>query len=190
MRKGEADGGRGLRLEGDITVVAGKSGGKWEIQRPGDKWLITTRERERESVARSACLVLRGRRQGMGRIHRGHWTGTRNCMDAKLGTVMYADAGPDVVPITLSHVQHCVHVSFARWLRACQFYQFHTPTSKNSSCDELKLKILCEFILNKWLNYTWWKKILKIFFIRKNYNSIVWELIFLYRNVLIRLQNA
>lgn len=49
MRKGEADGGRGLRLEGDITVVAGKSGGKWEIQRPGDKWLITAGERERES---------------------------------------------------------------------------------------------------------------------------------------------
>jgi len=112
MRKGEADGGRGLRLEGDITVVAGKSGGKWEIQRPGDKWLITAGERERERVARSACLVLRGRRQGMGRIHRGHWAGTRNCMDAKLGTVMYVDAGPDVVPVTLSHVQHCV--SFAR----------------------------------------------------------------------------
>lgn len=94
MRKGEADVGRGLRLEGDITVVAGKSGGKWEIQRPGDKWLITGGERERESVARSACLVLRGRRQGMGQIHRSHWAGTRNCMDVKLGTVMYADAGP------------------------------------------------------------------------------------------------
>lgn len=36
----------GPRLEGDITVVAGKSGGKWEIQRPGDKWLITAGERE------------------------------------------------------------------------------------------------------------------------------------------------
>lgn len=79
-------GGRGLRLEGDITVVVGKSGGKWEIQRPGDKWLITAGGRE--SVARSACLVLRGRRRGMGQIHRGHWAGTRNCMDAKLGTVM------------------------------------------------------------------------------------------------------
>lgn len=94
MRKGEADGGRGLCLEGDITVVAGKSGGKWEIQRPGDKWLITSGVRKRESAARSACLVLRGRRQGMGRIHRGHWAGTRNYMDAKLGTVMYANAGP------------------------------------------------------------------------------------------------
>lgn len=26
---------------GGISVVAVKSGGKWEIQRPGDKWLIT-----------------------------------------------------------------------------------------------------------------------------------------------------
>jgi len=43
---GVADGGWGPRLEGDITVVAGKSGGKWEIQRPGDKWLITAGERE------------------------------------------------------------------------------------------------------------------------------------------------
>jgi len=73
MRKGE-DGrrGDGPRLEGDISVVGGKSGGKWEIQRPGDKWLITAgereRERERERVAaRSARLLLRqGRRRGMG----------------------------------------------------------------------------------------------------------------------------
>lgn len=51
-RRDVANGGWGSRLEGDITVVAGKSGGKWEIQRPGDKWLITAGERPTRSARR------------------------------------------------------------------------------------------------------------------------------------------
>lgn len=57
-----ADGSGGWRLEGDITVVAGKSGGKWEIQRPGDKWLITAGER----AARSARRYYEGDDKGWG----------------------------------------------------------------------------------------------------------------------------
>lgn len=175
MRKGEADGERGLRLEGDITVVAGKSGGKWEIQRPGDKWLITAGERE--SVARSACLVLRGRRQGMGRIHRGHWAGTRNCMDAKLGTVMYADAGPaPATSVTSSHVYNTLCV--------CLLRKMITSVSILSVLHGLltrihiamNLEILCEFII---LNiseielYMSAKNFRKSFSFEKHYNSIV-----------------
>lgn len=64
MRDGEGRSGGvgGPCLEGDITVVAGKSGGKWEIQRPGDKWLITAGER----AARSARRYYEGESKGWG----------------------------------------------------------------------------------------------------------------------------
>lgn len=58
---------------------------------PAAWWqMVDHRGRESRSLR---PLVLRGRRQGMGRIHRGHWAGTRSYMDAKLGTVMYVGAG-------------------------------------------------------------------------------------------------
>lgn len=112
MRKGEVGGrgGRGLRLEGDITVVAGKSGGKWEIQRPGDKWLITAgvRKRGRE------CRSLRLPRITRATTRDGANTPRSLGRNAKLygcetwdGDVRGCRVG-DAVPVTSSHVQHCV----------------------------------------------------------------------------------
>jgi len=68
----------------------------WEIGRkmgnPAAWWqMVDHRGRENHSLRPP---VLRGRRQGLGRIHRGHWTGTRSYMDAKLGTVMYVSVEP------------------------------------------------------------------------------------------------
>lgn len=52
-------GGRG------ISVVAVKSGGKWEIQRPGDKWLITMVV-ERWLASSRVPAVLGGKGGGRG----------------------------------------------------------------------------------------------------------------------------
>jgi len=53
------------------------------------------REREREGrvevpLAPPGCYYDKGDDEEWGRIHRGHWAGTRGYMAAKLGTVMYA----------------------------------------------------------------------------------------------------
>lgn len=55
---------------------------------PAAWWqMVDHRERERAALLAPPAPALRGRRQGMGRIRRGHWAGTRDYMDAKLGDV-------------------------------------------------------------------------------------------------------